>query len=392
MRRDDTHHSRLAGEKSRTLLRFSGTLPGPTLMVTAGIHGNEPAGVEALRRVGRQLEQGNIPLRGDLVGLAGNLQALAQGRRFVDRDLNRAWLPERVSAIRAGESAAPPSTEDREQAGLLRAVDEARAAARGDLFFLDLHTSSADGCPFLTCGDTLRNRRFALRFPVPIILGIEEQLDGSLLEYMNETGCITLGVEGGKHDLESSVDHLESVLWIALAAAGLVSPRNLPRLSQHRQRLRSATHDVHHVTEVRYRHAVLEGRDFRMDPGFENFQPVRKGQLLAREDGREIRAKETGLVLLPLYQGQGEDGFFLGRAVSRFWLRLSAVMRLTRLYRLMPLLPGVRRHPTRPATLRVNTAVARWFPLEVFHLLGYRKQRWKRNVLLVSRRRFDYVR
>ena len=392
MKRDETHHSRPAGEKSRVLLRVSGVLPGPALVATAGIHGNEPAGVEALRRVRRRLESEDIPLRGDLVGLSGNLEALAMGRRFVDRDLNRIWLPERVSAIRAGNLPGPPTAEDREQAGLLRAIDEVRAAARGEVFFLDLHTSSADGCPFLTCGDTLRNRRFALRFPVPIILGIEEQLDGSLLEYMSEIGCITLGVEAGKHDKESSVDHHESVLWIALVAAGLVSPRNLPHLSRHRQRLRSATRNVYHVTEVRYRQPVLDGRSFRMEPGFENFQPVRRGQLLAMENGREIRAKETGLVLLPLYQGQGEDGFFLGRGVSRFWLRVSAVMRLARLYRLMPLLPGVKQHPTKPATLRVNTAVARWFPLEVFHLLGYRKQRWKRNVLLVSRRRFDYVR
>jgi len=43
---------------------------------------------------------------------------------------------------------------------------------------------------------------------------------------------------------------------------------------------------------------------------------VRAGTLLARDKAGEIRAREDGIVVMPLYQGQGEDGFFLGRAVA----------------------------------------------------------------------------
>ena len=56
---------------------------------------------------------------------------------------------------------------------------------------------------------------------------------------------------------------------------------------------------------------------------------------------------------------------------------------------LMPLLPGVRAHPERPEVLMVDTRVARWFPLEIFHLLGYRKLRRNGEGLFVSRRRYD---
>jgi len=56
---------------------------------------------------------------------------------------------------------------------------------------------------------------------------------------------------------------------------------------------------------------------------------------------------------------------------------------------LVPWLPGVRLHPDRPETLVVDTHVARVLPLQVLHLLGFRKLRWQRHVLLVSRRRFD---
>jgi hypothetical protein len=37
----------------------------------------------------------------------------------------------------------------------------------------------------------------------------------------------------------------------------------------------------------------------------------------------------------------------------------------------------------------VDTSVARWFPLEIFHLLGYRKQRQVGSTLVVTRRAFD---
>jgi succinylglutamate desuccinylase len=56
-----------------------------------------------------------------------------------------------------------------------------------------------------------------------------------------------------------------------------------------------------------------------MLPGFRNFDPVREGQLLARSGpqlAREVRAPWSGTLIMPRYQGQGLDGFFLGRAVG----------------------------------------------------------------------------
>ncbi|MDQ7005863.1 MAG: succinylglutamate desuccinylase/aspartoacylase family protein [Acidobacteriota bacterium] len=373
-----------AGVRSRLVDRRRGAEPGATLVVTAGVHGNEPAGIEALERVFGTIEARGLEVRGEFVGLRGNLPALARGERFVDRDLNRLW------PLDGGQLPRAPGPGDPVEQGECRALMEQILAieerARGPVYFLDLHTSSADGCPFFTCGDTLRNRRFALRFPAPVILGIEEQLDGSLLEYMNERGHITLGVEGGQHDKASSVVHHEATLWIALVEAGLLEAARVPDLAGWRRTLERAGAGVPRVMEVRYRHAIRPGDGFRMEAGFRNFQQVRAGQLLATARGEEIRARESGLVLLPLYQGLGEDGFFLGRRISRGWLVLSAVMRRLRLDRLVGLLPGVEPHASRPGAYRVHTSVARWFPLELFHLLGYRKLRWKKNVLLVSRR------
>jgi hypothetical protein len=374
--------------QDRQIGRAGAASRGPSMIVLGGIHGNEPAGLQASRRVLARLERERPELEGEIVFLGGNLTALRAGTRYIDADLNRHWTPETIARVREG-AVEGESVEDRELRELLEALAGVAAGARRELYFLDLHTYSADGPPFVTVGDTLRNRRFARPLPLPLILGLEEQVDGALLEHLNNCGCITMGVEGGRHDAERSVDHLEAVIWLAMASAGILDADSSPGLERHREMLLTASRDFPRVVEVRHRHAVRKGDGFRMEPGFGNFQPVECGRLLAHAAGAPVHAPESGLLLLPLYQGQGNDGFFLSREVRPFWLRLSAVLRRLRLSYLFPMLPGVRRHPDGDEMLIVDAEVAHWKTLEIFHLFGFRKARGIGSELVVSRRCHD---
>ena len=165
----------------RIVGRITGDRPGPSLIVMAALHGNEPAGLLASQRLLARLRSERTPLRGELTVLAGNLTAIRERTRFLQKDLNRQWTPDRIAALRTTIDAEQAGAEDREQLELLQALAEVIDAARGPVYFIDLHTSSAAGGPFLTVGDTLRNRNFALSFPLPLILGLEEEVDGSLL-------------------------------------------------------------------------------------------------------------------------------------------------------------------------------------------------------------------
>ncbi len=379
-----------ASAPPRILGRIRGARPGPTIIALGGIHGNEPAGVHAARRVVSRLERARPPLRGDFIALSGNRRALEIGTRFVDRDLNRNWTDVRLRALPADPGAVTSCHEDAEQRDLFdRLTTLSREAGAGEVYFLDLHTSSAEGAPFTTIGDTLRHRSFALEFPLPVVLGLEEQINDSLLEYMNALGHVTLGVEAGRHDHPGSVDRHEAVLWLALRAAGLLDPEHIPDLEAHRRLLAESVRGLPRIVEVLHRHVVSPDDRFRMEPGFGNFSPVERGRLLAADRRGEIRALRAGLILLPLYQGQGDDGFFLCRAVRPLWLRISALLRRLRLGSLLHLLPGVARHPDRPQTLVVDTRIARFYPMEFFHLLGYRKLRREGTRLVVSRRLHD---
>ena len=91
-------------------------------------------------------------------------------------------------------------------------------------------------------------------------------------------------------------------------------------------------------------------------------------------------------MLLPLYQGQGDDGFFLCRDVSPFWLRVARALRHAKLDRIVHWLPGVSRATDDPNTLVVNPKIARWFVVEIFHLLGFRRRRTIGGRLTFQRR------
>lgn len=371
------HHRRYIG------VRQGG--PGPTMIVMTGMHGNEPAGARAAQRVLERLERKSIEIHGRFLVLAGNIKALAEGTRFLDRDLNRQWTPEKLAEL---ENRAVSDAEADEQRELLGAIREALNESAGPVYFLDLHTTSAVSPPFVTVGDTLRNRQFARSFPLPLILGLEEQVDGALLEYLNNFGLITMGAEAGQHDCDGSVDRLEALLWLALRHAGLLLP-DAADVSGYADVLRETSRGVPSVIEVRYRHAIHDQDDFEMLPGFDNFVPVAKGQIVAHDRNGPIRAQESGLMLLPLYQGKGEDGFFIARPLRVFWLHLSAFLRRLRIGAFLRWLPGVHRSGDQQLELTVDTRVARWCPLEVFHLFGYRKRRQAGNTLIVTRRAFD---
>ena len=367
-----------------------GILPGPTLIILGGIHGNEPAGVLAADRVRLRMQERRTALRGEVVLLRGNTRALDQRVRYIDADLNRQWTTENVQTAELEQQGVPTVSELMEQRDLLTVVRDVVSRARGDIYFVDLHTTSAHGKPFATVGDTLRNRRFALTFPLTIVLGLEEQIDGTLLEYVNNLGAITMGVEAGQHEARTSVDHHEAVIWNAVVSTGNFCRDDLPELDQSRSLLKRASGGTK-LVEVRYRHAIAPEDRFNMEPGFTNFQSVRRGELLAHDRIGAIKASETGLILMPLYQKLGNDGFFLVREVKRFWLKLSGLLRKLKVGHYVHLLPGVRRDPVNENFLIINTRIARILPLQVFHLLGFRRLRWSDKYLIVSRRAYDLV-
>lgn len=300
-------------EWPRVLAHLEGDAPGPMLIVLGGIHGNEPAGLLAARAF---VDSAPPALeRGDLLLLSGNRTALAAGVRYLARDLNRGWSDDALAALPVSGGA----PEDREQRELGQAVDDALSAARGPAYFLDLHTTSAAGHPFVIVGDDPAHRAFAHAFGLPVFLGLVGRLQGALTPFLCTRGVTAIAIEGGQNDDPASVARHGAILRVALVECGLAPASSLGvagSTDAPRSVLERARENLPREIQIVSRYAITPEDEFRMEPGFANIHPVRAGTLLAHDRHGEIRAPLDGLVVMPLYQGLGDEGFFLGRAVG----------------------------------------------------------------------------
>jgi succinylglutamate desuccinylase len=278
-----------------------------------GLHGNEPAGVTALERVFGTLAARREELSGEAVALAGNLAALAKGRRYLDEDLNRIWDPRRMDRLRKGLS--PLSREGRELAELDQIIRRLEREARGSLVFLDLHTTSAPG-PAFVIADKNENARIIRRhLPVPEVEGLGTVLPGTFLYHLAVQGFAALAFECGQHQDPSSPVRAEAAVWTLLVRSGALAQAQRDPHGSYDQ-LKEEHADLPRRVEIFYRHAVCREDCFAMDPGFRNFQPVQAEQPLGRDCRGVVYAPGDGYILMPLYQPVGDDGFFLARTVS----------------------------------------------------------------------------
>jgi len=334
-------------------------------------------------------------LAGEVIGLVGNLAALDRGRRYLAEDLNRMWRRERVRRVRE-TPAAERVAEEREMAELDAEIGRAVAAARATgqaVYLLDLHTTSGGGPAFCVLEDTLPNRRFADALEAPLVLGLEEEVTGTLTHWLADQGVVTVGFEAGQHADPVAPERAEAAIWLAMEAAGLLASAAAElrwRASAARRRLIVEHRALPRVLEVRYRHAIAAADGFRMRPGRRTFDRVAAGQPLADDRRGAVVSPLDGRLLMPLYQQQGEDGFFVVRPVAPAWLRISAILRRLGVERLLGLLPGVDRHPQLAGSYLVDRTVARWGARQIFHLLGFRRRGADDGrYLTMTRRRFD---
>lgn len=341
---------------------------GPLLFVIAAMHGNEPAGVEALRRVFETVANEELTVRGRLIGVIGNVAALERSERFVDFDLNRAWS-EPGSFASASMSL---GSEGRELTELSALIEDELTAASSTVAFIDLHSTSGDTRPFCVLSDSIGNRRLAWNLEIPLVLGLEEEVRGSLLNHLGDRGILALGIEGGRHDARSTVDIHEAALWVLLDELDVIEVEESIRRMM-RARLRDAARSQPRIIELVYRHQIEEKSDFRMAEAFEGFEHVSAGDLLAYENGIAIRSPASGVIMLPRYQPVGDDGFFIARPIRRIWLRLSTVLRRTPADRLTALIPGAFRDPTRGEEWRIPSRPWGELVLRWMHLLGFRR-------------------
>jgi succinylglutamate desuccinylase len=285
-----------------------------TLLISTGIHGNEPSGIIAFQNVVRCLEKEQPSFNGKLIGIAGNLTAIKAGVRMIDHDLNRLFTLETVHNI---ENKTTNLQEEKDVEEILQFLHPyEQGESMQSLFYMDLHTTSSPTQPFISVKNGENSINFAQKFPLPMVIGIEKYIPGNFDQFMASKGHLGFTVEAGQHDSEDAVKYHEAMIWWALNATGMIEKNSISDWDQKVNIITSSSLESGNY-EVIFKYELRSGEDFKMEAGYKNFQPIKNGEILAYSDGRPVVSKWEARIFMPLYQSQGKDGFFIVEEISQ---------------------------------------------------------------------------
>ena len=311
--------------------QFTALNPGPKLIVTGAVHGNETCGTRAIERVLAELARGEWEVsRGTLTLVpVCNPMAYANGRRTGERNLNRRLQP--------GPN--PQDYEDR-----IANVLCPWLAAHDAL--LDLHSFRSPGRPFVLrgpadnqgtlepfareveeraltahlgvnrvvegwmdsyAGGVARRRQRALDAGAALDAVRDDLTYGvGTTEYMRTQGGYAVTLECGQHDDPQAPEVAYHAIRQTLALLGLAelplhasaAPFECLRLASVIDRLHEGDHFVHPWT---------------------SFDVLATGDLIGlRHDGSELRAAQNGYIVFPDVSAlPGHEWFYLAQMSDR---------------------------------------------------------------------------
>ncbi|HEV2301785.1 MAG TPA: succinylglutamate desuccinylase/aspartoacylase family protein, partial [Stellaceae bacterium] len=283
---------------------------GPHLLVTALTHGNEICGAIAVDKL---LRSGLEPRRGRLTLAFDNVAAYRRfnprhpiASRFVEEDFNRLWDEATLDG--------PRRSCELERARALRPFVEAAD------FLLDLHSMQHRTAALMLAGTLPRSVALARRLGIPelIMCDVGHAAGRRMRDYGgfgDPAGSKTaLLIESGQHWEKRSAEVATDVMLRFLVALGALTEEEARPLggpdfdAQPRQR-------VIEVTEA----VTITGEEFEFAGDFYGLEVLpKKGTLIGRDDGREVRTPYDDCVLIMPSRrlAKGHTAVRLGRFVA----------------------------------------------------------------------------
>jgi succinylglutamate desuccinylase len=302
----------------RVLGSYSQGKRGPLLICSTGLHGNEWAGVNAMELLLQILEDELVTnptftFRGKLVAIAGNLPALNVKKRYINCDLNRIWSQRNFD--NPGNEA-----EFGEMIKVKEIIDNLILEWGGEnVYLLDLHTTTAQGGIFSLPTSEEESIKIAETIHAPIILGLVAKLNGTMIKYYAErsdANITALVFEAGQHDDHLSINRAIAAVINCMRTIGVVAADDIENRFDHL--LIDYSRDLPKMGKFLYGHHIAPDDHFVMKPGYRNFDRIYKNEVLAHDRYGEITSKYNGMILMPHYQTQGDDGFFIIKEVDSY--------------------------------------------------------------------------
>jgi predicted deacylase len=289
---------------------FDSGIAGPHVLVTGLTHGNEICGAIALDRLfraGLQPRQGKLTLAFDNVAAYRNFNpGVPTASRFVDEDFNRLWSPGTLDGARR-------STE-------LARARELRPIVDAADFLLDIHSMQYATAPLMLAGTHQRSAALARRVGIPelIMCDTGHAAGPRMRDYGGfgdpASSKTALLIEAGQHWERRAAEVATDVMLRFLIVLGTLTredaqPLGGPDFDAHpRQRIIQVTEAV-----------TITGERFEFVEDFRGLEVLpKKGALIGRDDGREVRTPYDDCVLIMPSRrlAKGQTAVRLGRYVG----------------------------------------------------------------------------
>ena len=278
--------------------------PGPHVMVTALMHGNELCGAVVLDRL---LRDGFLPDRGRLTLGFCNVAAYLQFdpdrptlSRYVDEDMNRVW----EEAVLDNDRTSVELERAREIRPLLDDVD----------MLLDIHSMQHPTEPLMLAGPLDKGRRLAESVGVPatIVLDAGHAAGRRMRDYGRfgdpEASGAALLVECGQHWAATSVTVARETLVRFLVAAGVAGQDRFDPVACPEQTVIEVTHPV-----------TVKTNRFRFTRSYLGMEIIEKaGTVIGHDGDDEVRTPHDRCVLIMPSRrlGRGQTAVRLGRIIG----------------------------------------------------------------------------
>lgn len=250
----------------RVIKQIKGGEAGGTSMILAGVHGNETCGIEALKNILPNLiiERGIV-----LIGY-GNPRAIETGKRYTEANLNRMFVA--TSSLSEKEKA---SYEYRRAQFLKPYLYKAEA-------LLDIHASSIrNSRAFAICEKN--GKDLVKHLPINLVVsGFDKVEPGSTDYFMNRNGKIGICLECGYLGNPKSTKIAEESVIAFLKTRGHLTGDTYPREQS--------------CIRV-FKKYFTQSNKFTLTKAFENFEALKKGQVIGIDGQEEIKAPKPCVIL-----------------------------------------------------------------------------------------------
>ncbi len=225
--------------QKRIIGKYEGKYHGALIFALAALHGNEGAGVEALKMLFQLLEaepyrNATFSFSGKIIGLIGNLKAYERKVRYLEEDLNRILYVDNIKLIHQKKTNnIYLKPEEEEVLELLECIESAiNAYQPSKIYFIDLHTTSADGGIFSIPYADESSFALAKVLGAPVVRGLATGLGGTTVHFFrsenfNQIPTTTVAFEAGQHEDPLSIRRAVAVLVHALRAVGNVQDKDV---------------------------------------------------------------------------------------------------------------------------------------------------------------------